>query len=117
MPRSKSSHPRLECAAPHHADNHWKKIVINPWTSLYADTRKVAACECDGLYVIENPKLDEVLRVHRYRSTISVVRLSLMTHRGPQAIGESKYDGDRTVHCLLLEDGTSIGGRYYFRAK
>jgi len=117
--RSKSPHPRIQVAAPSHLDvmKLGNVKIAGPWLNVYAETKPVPAGKCDGRYVIENPKVDEVLKIHVFKGRCVGVRLKWITVDGPKGGGEEPYDASRMVRVLVLEDGSPLVGVYRFRKR
>jgi hypothetical protein len=71
---------------------------------------------CHGLYVIENPKLDEVLKLDVFKGRVTATRIAWIRTDGPKRVGTERYDGAAEVHRLLTEDGSPLRGTWRFRA-
>lgn len=115
MAISRNHHPRIEAAYRSHLDKLEKRHKEGPWFFIYAERHVVDVSSCGGQYVIENPKVDEILKVHVWRGRTMVVRLRTIRHDGVKSVGEERYDGDRMVHRLLTEAGSPLTGQVHFR--
>lgn len=124
MRRSKNPHPRIETRQ---GPTSFKGPQSGPWVPMreadegwmpvYAEVKPSPLSECNGQYVIENPKVDEILKVTVWKGRAKAVRLRWIREDGPKAIGEEPVDKGATAHRLLLEDGTVLAGIYRFRTR
>lgn len=130
MAKSKRPHPRLEARQGSSGDfvaakkgkfgeqlPPWKKRPVFEWEDIHADTKTMPIVDCAGCYVIENPKVDEVLKVTTYKGRVTVMRLTMIRDEGTQGFAEERYDGARRVHRLLNTQGVPLEGTYRFRTK